>query len=92
MITEIPKSKTRHGLQFSKFETKIKIYLKQSNEIQLISHKKKLTVCQIHIFYTANSLTANLTLNSLPNTHILYCKFIACKFLDESYDNLNTKE
>ena len=61
-----------HGLQFSKFETKIKIYLKQSNEIQLISHKKKLTVCQIHIFYTANSLTA--------------------KFLDESYDNLNTKE
>jgi hypothetical protein len=72
MINEIPKSKTMHGLQFSKFETKIKIYLKQSNEIQLISHKKKF--------------------NSLPNTHILYCKFIDCKFLDESYHNLNTKE
>jgi len=55
-----------HGLQFSKFETKIKIYLKQSNEIQLISHKK---------------------IDSLSNTHILYCKFIDCKFLDESYDN-----
>jgi hypothetical protein len=53
MITEIPKSKTMHGLQFSKFETKIKIYLRQSNEIQLISHKK--IVCQIHTFYTANS-------------------------------------
>ena len=58
MINEIPKSKTMHGLQFSKFETKIKIYLKQ-----LISHKKKLTVCQIHIFYTANSLTANSWMN-----------------------------
>jgi hypothetical protein len=63
MINEIPKSKTMHGLQFSKFETKIKRYLKQSNEIQLISHKKKLTVCQIHIFYTANSLTANSWMN-----------------------------
>jgi hypothetical protein len=45
-----------HGLQFSKFETKIKIYLKQSNEIQLISHKKI-------TFYTANSLTANSWMN-----------------------------
>ena len=40
MITEIPKSKTVHGLQFSKFETKIKIYLQQSNEMQLISPQK----------------------------------------------------
>ena len=70
MITEIPKSKTMHGLQFSKFETKIKIYLRQSNEIQLISQKK---------------------FDSLSNTHILYCKFIECKFLDEFYDKINTE-
>jgi hypothetical protein len=70
MITEIPKSKTMHGLQFSKFETKIKIYLRQSNEIQLISHKK---------------------IDSLSNTRIYY-KFIECKFLDEFYDKINTKE
>jgi hypothetical protein len=56
-----------HGLQFSKFETKIKIYLRESNEIQLISHKK---------------------IDSLSNTHILYCKFIDCKFLDEFYDKM----
>jgi hypothetical protein len=60
-----------HGLQFSKFETKIKIYLRQSNEIQLISHKK---------------------IDSLSNTRILYYKFIECKFLDEFYDKINTKE
>jgi hypothetical protein len=71
MITEIPNSKTMHGLQFSKFETKIKIYLRQSNEIQLISHKK---------------------IDSLSNTRILYYKFIECKFLDEFYDKINTKE
>jgi hypothetical protein len=59
MINEIPKSKTMHGLQFSK-KQKLKY---MSNEIQLISHKKKLTVCQIHIFYTANSLTANSWMN-----------------------------
>ena len=40
MINEIPKSQTTHGFQFSKFQTKIKIYLQQSNEIQLISPKK----------------------------------------------------
>jgi hypothetical protein len=37
-----------HGLQFSKFETKIKIYLKQSNEIQLISHKKINSLSNTH--------------------------------------------
>jgi hypothetical protein len=60
MITEIPKSKTMHGLQFSKFETKIKIYLRQSNEIQLISHKKNDSLPNT---YTANSLTANSWMN-----------------------------
>jgi hypothetical protein len=63
MITEIPKSKTMHGLQFSKFETKIKIYLRQSNEIQLISHKKIDSLSNTRIFYTANSLTANSWMN-----------------------------
>jgi hypothetical protein len=62
MITEIPKSKTMHGLQFSKFETKIKIYLRQSNEIQLISHKKIDSLPNTP-FYTANSLTANSWMN-----------------------------
>jgi hypothetical protein len=51
MITEIPKSKTMHGLQFSKFETKIKIYLKQSNEIQLISHRKINSLSDTHILH-----------------------------------------
>jgi hypothetical protein len=50
MITEIPKSKTMHGLQFSKFETKIKIYLRQSNEIQLISHKKINSLSDTHLY------------------------------------------
>ena len=62
MITEIPKSKTMHGLQFSKFETKIKIYLRQSNEIQLISHKKIDILSNTHILYW-NSLTANSWMN-----------------------------
>ena len=51
MITEIPKSKTMHGLQFSKFETKIKIYLQQSNEMQLISTKKIKSLTNTHILY-----------------------------------------